>query len=531
MELPVVDNEFLSLFIPDNSEFSTDDVIEEFKFYIFRLMNLTVDSLIQEQINNDYENNLLRKSFKAFFHEKLNILIDINSLYSETRNKIDLIKLQINKNNSIIDSNKQFASEHQELSSLYKNVQVNKLLLANKNPVFLHLLSIPSYMVNCIKNNTLDLYLEYYQYLLKINSNSIVIKNIKNVAEKINSCLVNLLKKILQQNSTYNFKLEEINDILEFRFYQVLNSFLNEVNYAELKKINVIIYQFFVFFKYLNLDKNETNFKKIKQFFAFSQEKIVLLESISINNQNLLINLLEYLLINFFIPIVKNSLFQNLKNFEKFKKRKEFIMNFFTEFIQIENSSLKIIFPKLTNLSEIEKLIIDNFFIYFDNTLKINKTNLKKYLSTIKDIKKLVTIDSFYIEKESFINYDILVILNNNLNEIFSNIQEISGLIETNIKYKLQIINKVNSHLDSEVLQMIQNFFEDNLYILLYDSFTKEIDEFRSQALNILLDFFKDLYNSLSVVKLWEEKEKLKKLKTFESFLNSELEEIAPKNT
>jgi hypothetical protein len=54
MELPVVDNEFISLFLPETSEFTTEDVLEEFKFYIFRIMNLTIDTLIQEQVNNAY---------------------------------------------------------------------------------------------------------------------------------------------------------------------------------------------------------------------------------------------------------------------------------------------------------------------------------------------------------------------------------------------------------------------------------------------------------------------------------------------
>ena len=50
MDLPIVDNEFISLFLPETSEFKTEDVLEEFKFYIFRIMNLTVDTLIQEQV-------------------------------------------------------------------------------------------------------------------------------------------------------------------------------------------------------------------------------------------------------------------------------------------------------------------------------------------------------------------------------------------------------------------------------------------------------------------------------------------------
>lgn len=56
MELPVVDNEFLSLFLPDNSEFTSEEILEEFKIYIFRIMNLSLDSLIQEQVIVNYVN-------------------------------------------------------------------------------------------------------------------------------------------------------------------------------------------------------------------------------------------------------------------------------------------------------------------------------------------------------------------------------------------------------------------------------------------------------------------------------------------
>jgi hypothetical protein len=50
MEMPIVENEFLDLFLPENSILNSNDILEEFKFYIFRIMNLTLDNLIQEQV-------------------------------------------------------------------------------------------------------------------------------------------------------------------------------------------------------------------------------------------------------------------------------------------------------------------------------------------------------------------------------------------------------------------------------------------------------------------------------------------------
>lgn len=55
----MLDNEFLSLFLPENSEFSSDEILEEFKLYIFIVSKLSVDALIQEGVRWKYENYFL----------------------------------------------------------------------------------------------------------------------------------------------------------------------------------------------------------------------------------------------------------------------------------------------------------------------------------------------------------------------------------------------------------------------------------------------------------------------------------------
>jgi hypothetical protein len=50
MEISVLDNEFLSLFFPENSEFSNDEVLEEYKYFIFIIMKSSADALIQEKV-------------------------------------------------------------------------------------------------------------------------------------------------------------------------------------------------------------------------------------------------------------------------------------------------------------------------------------------------------------------------------------------------------------------------------------------------------------------------------------------------
>ena len=70
MELSISNN-FLDLFIPEQSNFTKEELIEVFKTYIFKLMNLDIESLIQEQINNDRENIELHKKNKDFFTGKV----------------------------------------------------------------------------------------------------------------------------------------------------------------------------------------------------------------------------------------------------------------------------------------------------------------------------------------------------------------------------------------------------------------------------------------------------------------------------
>jgi len=36
--------------MPETSEFSTEDILDDFKYYIFIIMKLSVDSLVQEQV-------------------------------------------------------------------------------------------------------------------------------------------------------------------------------------------------------------------------------------------------------------------------------------------------------------------------------------------------------------------------------------------------------------------------------------------------------------------------------------------------
>lgn len=51
MEFQILNNDFTSLFLPEQSEFNSEEILEDFKYYIFIIMKLSFDALIQEQVS------------------------------------------------------------------------------------------------------------------------------------------------------------------------------------------------------------------------------------------------------------------------------------------------------------------------------------------------------------------------------------------------------------------------------------------------------------------------------------------------
>ena len=160
MELSISNN-FLDLFIPEQSNFTKEELIEVFKTYIFKLMNLDLESLIQEQINNDRENIELYKKYKDFFTGKVDSILKINNLYKSIKDRTTLIKNAIEENSKIIENNKNNNDNllQNENNILMKNFQINKKIIKNfGNNNILKVFSIPFYMIDCFKNSEYDAY-------------------------------------------------------------------------------------------------------------------------------------------------------------------------------------------------------------------------------------------------------------------------------------------------------------------------------------------------------------------------------------
>ena len=508
MELSV-SNDFLSLFLPEQSEFSTEDLIEEFKIYIFKLMNITVDGLIQEQINNEFENNELKKKYKQFFSNKTESVLNINKLYENILQKNNLIKLNLKKNFNLIENNKLLFSEKlidQNLNEIIKDIELNKNILKNNynnsSENLFNLLNIPYLMIDSFTNNYFDIYIEYYNFIKNFENNDFnVIKNIKNSANKINDEIVNLLNNLFNiNNNSLGIKNNEIFQILNLEFNKIFEENNNNENNSEESKINisVILYQIE---KYMNFNKNETNYEKILKYF---EEKLII-----IYKEKISLNLKEKIYYNLF----KFYIFDVIKNYYNYYNE-EIENNFIPEFIN--NIKLFDVSKKLLNeVDSIEKFY---FFKNIDKFLELNEVKIKNYFNNFSEIKKLF-LNVIKDDNQINLKYEIIFIINNNLNYINNFIVN-----ENFIKFKDKIncLIKLINHCDN-LLNIIIHFFNNNLIIFyMNNELNKEFEEFKINLNNVIINFIKDIYNFFQIKEENNYEDILNNLKLFNNLNNFE---------
>ena len=208
MELSISNN-FLDLFIPEQSNFTKEELIEVFKTYIFKLMNLDMESLIQEQINNDRENIELHKKYKDFFTGKVDSILKINNLYKSIKDRTSLIKNAIEENSKLIENSKNNSDNliEKENNILMKDFQINKKIIKNfGNNAVLKVFNIPFYMIECFRNNEFDAYLQYYKFIMeKLPTNKYsILKKLKGLVAFIHNNIINFIKNLLSINYSIN---------------------------------------------------------------------------------------------------------------------------------------------------------------------------------------------------------------------------------------------------------------------------------------------------------------------------------------
>jgi hypothetical protein len=530
MELPIVDNEFMTLFLSENSEFTTDDVLEEFKIYIFRIMNLSVDALIQEQINNEYENNLLRRNFKSFFSEKISTVLEINELYNSCQEKLIDIQNLSHKNQIIIRdcSNLITRAEfnHQSLN-ISSQIETNKQILGN-NSLIMDFITVPNIMINCIKNGCFTLYIEYLNYFNSLPQlNYEVYRVIKFAINKIHSQVKNFIFKNLQQNFCLDITLEEIHGILELPKNEFLTDVMKlEENSSSNKKLSALLYQFQVYFS--NLDLQTKNLKRInsEKFLRFTREKFQILKTVLIEEE-----LTEYfkLFIDFLMNDYLNTILKEFVNFKDvnqsiFSKENEFrcnteiIINFFSQFFE-DFSEYISENEQNTLFNEINQSLICFFFELFTSILNKAEINQTKYLNSNREMKKILSVDQ---TSSGHIKFDILIIIYNNLNEIRNCLID-NKLFLKQIKDKNRILTLVNTH-TSSIIERLQSFFEQNMYLMKLELFRNEIIAFKAQLCEAILNpFHKDVYDILDLIKLWDQRDSLSKNTQWQDFLSDDI--------
>lgn len=500
MELSV-SNDFISLFFPEHSEFTTEDILEEFKIYIFRLMNITVDSLIQEQINNEFENTQLKKSYKDFFSQKVNSVLQITSLYNSLTTNTNLIKASLDKNSNILESNKMLFTEtnmNKDIQKVVKDIELNKSV-SKSNEILLHILSIPSYMIDCFQNEEYDLYYEYYSYIKNISYNNTIITSIKDIAMIVHEKICKLLKELLSINYKLGDKMtyELLYDILELQTSSQSESLMN-VNETIIKKVEVILYQFKLYMS------NPTNnsIQRSNDILSFYESKLNILNQI-LNEYHSNENISSYrneILIFIFNEYIYNSLhvlYQKHMVNNSYITIKEKVIDFVNAIDISTNTEI---------INQIDVIMKQYYFEILDIYLKKITNSVKNYLLIAKDVKKLFS----KVVTHNF-KYELLVIL-------FNNYAVVNNLITSEnffrIEDKVNSIEKVKQSC-CEVIDNIALFFNNNCFMFKATvEMEKEYSMFKEILLqNILRKQIKDLFNffqydydyEISIVKIQNE--------------------------
>lgn len=481
MEL-YVSNEFLSLFLPEQSSFNSEEIREEFKIYIFRLMNITVDSLIQEQINNDYENDQLKKKYKDFFSNRISSVLHTNELYKEIQNKTHVIKSSLEKNISTIEQTQSLFTQensNKELLAISNNIRINKYIL--KNTQLIELFSVPSSMIQCFERKEYELYLEYYNYVMGIpnDDNLSIIAQLKNIVVFVDKMLSEFLKNLLSIDySDINVNPEIIFDILHLKVDKDIFP-EGEVDLFK-KKITAYLYQ-------IELFNNKKALKKNFNLLNFFESKIILIEKCLTTSENREEAEVICLILRMIFEKYLFSLFKILFEHNDYFKTKEKVCSFLKSIRTFE------ICPDI--LIEVDFILKNYFYKNLEEALTENENYIKNYLTMTKDIKKFFTalIPQNPNKTTTNLKYEILFIL-------FNNFAYINNIVvsETFLRHKdkVETISKLNNHCN-KLIQIVAKFFNDNyINFKINNEIEKEFNNFKELFVtNLLSKFLIDIYS------------------------------------
>jgi hypothetical protein len=310
-------------------------------------------------------------------------------------------------------------------------------------------------MILCIRNNCLDLYLNYFDYLKQIPENELT-GLIKTSAIKVNEIISNILYKVLLYDVKHEFNLVHLGEILRIK----INPIFEGQNEDNIKQANVILYQFSI---YQNINENFLK-AKLKQLVGVACEPYIW---------------------NYILSTSIRTYINTLVNYKDLK-------NFLFELIAFLNE-IGIDVTKLPELQAFEDILVNNLQIYTKELYLNSLMFIRKYLFSIKGLKQLLAVEN------ELVKYDILVIISNNINEILLNIY---GLNIKKIRYKKILLKELDNHV-GDIFSILRVFFEDNYYMLEnYD-----IESFKAGLCNSLLIIYTEMFRYMGITKLWQEKQ------------------------
>ena len=523
MELSISNN-FLDLFIPEQSTFSKEELIEVFKTYIFKLMNMDIESLIQEQINNDRENIELHKKYKDFFTGKVDSILKINNLYTSIKDRTNLIKNAIDENTKIIANNKNNNDNllEKENNTLMKDFQMNKKIIKNfGNNSVLKIFNIPFYMIECFRNNEYDAYLKYYKFIMeKLPKNKYAnFEKLKELVVFINYNIINFIKNLLSINYNINIPNNKIFDLLQIAPNKILLSdekigIIND----NIKILSVFLLQIDLWTKHYNislndknLDKNDNdnNEEKMKNILNFFETKIKIISK-EINDNKLKEIFFKYIFDNYIYDYINY-----IYSIEQYAKA-YFKINLF-----IKNSNINAISNSISyNIYKISKTF---FFKNLLSILSFHKEILINYMSSFIDIKAFFESRIPINEKTSSnkdlldLKYEIFFIFENNFSYLFKIISD-----EIIFKFcdKVKTIKIYLEHID-DIIEIINDFLYKHGFILVSEqNLVKEFNEFKNILNKIVTKYSNNIIRFFGVKQNFDTNILMPKLNTFNNLLN-----------
>jgi len=523
MELSISNN-FLSLFIPEQSNFTNDEIIEVFKTYIFKLMNMDMESLIQEQVNNEKENIELHKHYKDFFSGKVDSILKINNLYKSIKDRTSLIKNAIDENMKNIERNKNNNDNllTKESNILMKDFQTNKKIIKNyNNDVISKIFGIPFYMIDCFRNSEYESYLKYYKYIMdKLPQDKYrSFDNLKKLVIFINNNIINFIKNLLSINYNMKISYDKIYDLLQMKPNKIFINDVNENNTEidkDIKILSVYILQIELWTKHYNISENNKNENDIndndidmdKNILNFFESKIKIISK-EINNQKMkeifykyIFDIYIYDYINYIYSMEQyNKAYIKINNFIKNSKIDEISNSIIYNIYKISKNYF---FNNLQLLLNSQKEIIINYMLQFNY--------IKKFFECYIPINPKTSSNKDLLD----LKYEIFFIFENNFNFIYKNITD-----EILFKFtdKIKTIKLILGHIN-DLMEIINQFLiKHGFYIINDQTLVDEYNKFKIILNKIINNYIEKIITFFGIDKNFDYSFMLNNLNDFNNLL------------